>query len=71
MTDAAEKLDLETAVEGVKSLYKAPQQKVLDPEAVDKNLLDRMPQPTGWRMLILPYRGKETTEGAFLFPIKF
>jgi len=36
MTEAAEKLDLETAVEGVKSLYKAPQQKVLDPRPLIK-----------------------------------
>ena len=70
MTDAAEELDLESAAEGVKSLYKAPTPKVLDPEAVDKSLLDRMPQPTGWRMLILPYRGKETTEGGIYIPNK-
>ena len=70
MTDAAEELDLETAAEGVKSLYKTPTPKVLDPEAVDKSLLDRMPQPTGWRMLILPYRGKETTVGGIYIPNK-
>jgi hypothetical protein len=63
MTEKAEKPDLKLAEEGVKSLYKAPQQKVLDPQAMDKSLLDRMPQPTGWRMLILPYRGKDTTDG--------
>ncbi len=63
MTDVAEKIDLDAAAEGVQALYKAPQPKVLDPEAMDKSLLERMPQPTGWRMLILPYRGKETTEG--------
>ena len=61
MTDLAENIDLDAAAEGVKSLYKAPQPKVLDPKAMDKSLLERMPQPTGWRMLILPYRGKETT----------
>ena len=27
-----------------------------------------MPQPTGWRMLILPYRGKATTEGGIHIP---
>ena len=68
MTDLAEEIDLDAAVEGVKSLYKAPQPKVLDPEAMDKSLLERMPQPTGWRMLILPYRGKETTEGGIYIP---
>lgn len=68
MTDLAEEIDLDTAAEGVQSLYKAPQPKVLDPEAMGKSLLERMPQPTGWRMLILPYRGKETTEGGIYIP---
>jgi co-chaperonin GroES (HSP10) len=70
MTEKAEKPDLKLAEEGVKSLYKAPQQKVLDPQAMDKSLLDRMPQPTGWRMLILPYRGKDTTDGGIYIPNK-
>jgi len=68
MTDLAEEIDLDAAAEGVKSLYKAPEAKVLDPKAMDKSLLERMPQPTGWRMLILPYRGKETTEGGIYIP---
>lgn len=71
MTEAAEKLDLEAAKEGVKGLYKEPSEmKVLDPEMMDKSLLDRMPAPTGWRMLILPYRGKETTDGGIYIPNK-
>jgi len=70
MTDAAETLDLDAAKEGVKSLYKEPVAKVLDPDAMDKSLLDRMPTPTGWRMLILPYRGKETTDGGIYIPNK-
>ena len=70
MTDLAETVDLESAEEGIKSLYKVPQPKVLDPAAMDKSLLDRMPTPTGWRMLILPYRGKETTGGGIYIPTK-
>ena len=27
--------------------------RILDPELLDKSILDRMPQPTGWRMLVL------------------
>ena len=30
----------------------------LNPEMIGKTLLDRMPNPTGWRILILPYQGK-------------
>ncbi len=28
--------------------------RVLDPTLLEKSFLDRMPQPTGWRKLILP-----------------
>lgn len=70
MTEAAESLDLEAAEQGVKDLYKAPEQRVLDPEAMEGSLLERMPNPTGWRMLILPYRGKEMTEGGIVLPNK-
>ena len=37
--------------------------RVLDPTLLDKSILERMPQPTGWRILILPYKGKAVTEG--------
>ena len=37
--------------------------RVLDPTLLKKPLLDRMPTPTGWRILVLPYRGKGVTEG--------
>ena len=70
MTESAEKLDLDAAKDGVKSLYKDPAIRTLDPTAMDKSLLDRMPNPTGWRMLILPFRGKETTDGGIYIPNK-
>ena len=37
--------------------------RVLDPTLIDKSVLERMPQPTGWRILILPYAGKGVTDG--------
>ena len=37
--------------------------RVLDPTLLDKPFLERMPQPTGWRILILPYAGKGVTKG--------
>ena len=36
---------------------------VLDPALLDKTILERMPDPTGYRMLVLPYKGKTTTDG--------
>jgi len=40
----------------------------LNPEAIGKTLLDRMPNPTGWRLLILPYQGKGKTAGGIFLP---
>jgi len=42
--------------------------KVLDPTKIDLSMMERMPSPTGWRILILPYRGKGKTEGGVLLP---
>ena len=43
--------------------YIDPNNRVLDPEKLDASILERMPQPTGWRMLVLPYAGKARTDG--------
>ena len=40
------------------SAYVEPDEVVLDPTKLDDSVLDRMPQPTGWKILVLPYRGK-------------
>lgn len=40
----------------------------LNPEAIGKTLLDRMPSPTGWRILILPYQGKGQSSGGIFLP---
>tara|TARA_R100000773_G_scaffold44185_1_gene44445 strand:- start:720 stop:1145 length:426 start_codon:yes stop_codon:yes gene_type:complete len=37
-------------------------------EAKDKSLTERVPQPTGWRVLVMPYMGKEKTEGGVYVP---
>jgi co-chaperonin GroES (HSP10) len=40
----------------------------LRPENIGESLLERLPSPTGWRILILPYRGKGQTEGGIYLP---
>ena len=67
MTSLA-KADLEEVAKGLADLYVAPEERVLDPTKLDKSLLDRMPNPTGWRIMILPYRGKNQTSGGVLLP---
>ena len=46
--------------------YIDPNNRVLDPEKLDASILERMPQPTGWRMLVLPYAGKARTDGGIV-----
>ena len=67
------KLDLEGASAGVENLaaaYKDVTDKALDPASIGGTLLERMPSPTGWRLLILPYRGKGKTDGGIYLPDK-
>jgi chaperonin GroES len=35
-----------------------------------QSLLEKMPSPTGWRLLILPYKGKGQTESGIYLPDK-
>lgn len=41
---------------------------MLNPELITGSLLERLPQPTGWRVLILPYKGKAKTESGIFLP---
>tara|TARA_R100000951_G_scaffold87378_1_gene75124 strand:+ start:1956 stop:2375 length:420 start_codon:yes stop_codon:yes gene_type:complete len=50
--------------------YKEDRKTFLDPEAIGATLLERLPSPTGWRILILPYRGQGKTEGGILLADK-
>ena len=64
-------VDLAAASEGVATIaeaYKEPTDRVLDPEAIGESLLERMSAPTGWRILVLPYRGKGKTDGGIYLP---
>ena len=40
----------------------------LRPENIGGSLLERLPTPTGWRVLILPYRGVGKTSGGIHLP---
>jgi len=67
-------VDLAGASQGAENLASAyvdvTTDKKLDPEAIGGSLLERMPEPTGWRLLILPYRGKGKTDGGIYLPDK-
>lgn len=58
----------EKAATSVDSAYVEPSARVLEPSLLSKALLDRLPQPTGWRLLVMPYRGRAQTEGGLFLP---
>lgn len=35
-------------------------------ENIDESVVDRIPQPTGWRIILLPYKGAEKTKGGII-----
>ena len=66
MTDKSKNTIEDNSTEDVINVDKAfveEDKRVLDPSLLDKSVLERMPQPTGWRLLVLPYRGKGVSEG--------
>jgi co-chaperonin GroES (HSP10) len=52
----------------VHSAYVDATEKVLDPSLLEKPLLERLPQPTGWRLLVMPYQGATKTQGGLHIP---
>ena len=36
--------------------------------AKSKTIAERVPQPTGWRILVMPYMGREKTDGGVYIP---
>ena len=52
----------------IDSAYVDAENRVLEPSLLDKSLLDRLPQPTGWRILVMPYQGKQKTTGGLYVP---
>lgn len=70
----ARKMSAAPKKEGSKKLEKAyvePKDVVFDPSKLDKSVMERLPQPTGWRLLILPYRGAAKTKGDVYLPEEF
>ncbi|MGI9555661.1 MAG: co-chaperone GroES family protein [Cyanophyceae cyanobacterium] len=63
-----EKAEAKADPETLKSAYVDANERVLDPSLLDKPLLERLPQPTGWRILVMPYQGKAKTASGLYIP---
>jgi len=47
---------------------KEPNKNEDDPSKIDSSVIDRLPQPTGYRLLVIPYYPKERTKGGVYIP---
>jgi co-chaperonin GroES (HSP10) len=52
----------------VSDAYIPSSDRVLDPGLLDKELRDRLPQPSGWRLLVMPFQGAAKTSGGLHIP---
>ena len=63
-----EKFAAKAETESLESAYVDAQKRVLEPSLLEKSLLERLPQPTGWRILVMPYQGKAVTKSGLHIP---
>ena len=49
--------ELEKNQKKVEEIYGTRESKYLDPDNIDGDIAEKLPRPTGWRILILPYLG--------------
>ena len=54
----------QTTSHALEDKYQAEEQ--IATEAPEKTNLDRLPNPTGWRLLVMPFRVKEKSEGGII-----
>ena len=60
--------DLSIKPASAESAYVAEVDRVLDPNLIKKDLVDRLPQPSGWRILVMPFQGATKTAGGLHIP---
>lgn len=53
---------------GFESAWVKSDERFLDPSKIKLSLKQRLPNPTGWRMLVVPYQGKQKTDGGIHIP---
>ncbi len=63
---ALERKWAQEAAEREPTLTDAYKEGSLDAEKIPESVLDRIPKPTGWRIVILPYRGAAKSKGGIL-----
>ena len=52
---------------GLEEKYKEEDKKTVRAENITDSLIDSLPQPSGWRILVLPFTPKDKTKGVIIF----
>ena len=65
---AKEKISKTNKEGELEKAYVKADDRVLDPTKLSDKAIDKMPQPTGWRILLLPYQGRKQTTGGIILP---
>ena len=47
----------------LKDAFVTPEERVFDPTKLPESVLERLPEPTGWRMLVIPYMAENKSKG--------
>jgi hypothetical protein len=60
-----DKYNEESKQEETKAPSKEPTKEALNPENI-QGVVDQLPEPSGWRILVLPFTPKEKTKGGLI-----
>mgnify|MGYP003651055305 FL=1 len=58
--------EIEKKQKEVETIYGKRDSKYIDPDNIDDTVAAKLPKPTGWRILILPYLGAEKSKGGII-----
>ena len=50
------------------SAWVKEEDRFLDPEKINADIKQRLPNPTGWRLIVVPYQGKAKSDGGIFIP---
>jgi co-chaperonin GroES (HSP10) len=59
----AEETESKSAIEKAYKGKKKNEAASLSPEALDQSVIEQLPAPTGWRLMVLPFKTKKVTDG--------
>lgn len=58
--------EIPKTVLGLEEKYKEQDKKTIRAESISESLIDSLPEPSGWRLLVLPFTPKDKTKGGII-----